>query len=205
MHRLPVLLPGQAGSGFATAAGRDHHPHPHGPRVSHAGSACQVLRPGHDRADRSRARHRGPPRRLCHGLRRQVLRRHRLPRPQQLQRQLQHRAGQLRHCRSAWLDGDQFFLQYLHRRARGGGLRRTLVAPGRLCIAARLDRSGLRVLGLPGRHQPGQRLEPHGYSGARVRRGPRLSPQHCAPGYARIGAHHEQTVRIPSPHLGADP
>jgi len=36
---------------------------------------------------------------------------------------------------------------------------RALVATGRLCLVARADRSGLRVVGLPRRYRPGQRLE----------------------------------------------
>ena len=56
--------------------------------------------------------------------------------------------------------------------------RRAVVAPGRLRAPAGDDRSRLPLERLPGRHRPGERLEPHGGARARLsREGALLAPR----------------------------
>ena len=71
-------------------------------------------------------------------------------------------------------------------------LRRAVVQAGRLRAAAGHDRRALRVLGLPGRHRPRQRLEPHRHPCPRL------------PGRAEV-LHGDRAPRHPGCRAEADP
>ena len=137
----------------------DGDPDPDGQRLPGAGAAVEMLRPGFAAVGRGRARHLRPARQLPVCLYGEILRRHGLSRPCQLHRQLQPRAGAVRGCAAARLDGAQLLLQ--HRvRGRPGCLRQSVVAAGRLCAASGAHRPGLRLVRLSGRYRRCQRLEP---------------------------------------------
>ena len=74
----------------------------------------------------------------------------------------------LRDRRAQGLGGAQLLLQHGLRPRQPAVHRRALVAPRRLRAAAGDDRPGLRVVGLPGRHRPRQRLGDHRRPRARL-------------------------------------
>ena len=123
------------------------------------GPAGQVLRRRHGPAGGGRARHRRAPRHVRARLHAQVLRGHRLLRARQLHGELQRPGRALRDRASARAG----------RRSTSSTtrastpsivllLRRAVVAPRRLRAAAGDDRSRVRLVGVPGRHRPGERL-----------------------------------------------
>ena len=116
MLRLPVLLRPQARQGPRAAARRDDHAQPDRARLSGAGAAGKMLRPGHGAAGRDHPGHRRPPRRVRARLLRKILRGHGLSRSRQLHRQFQRRARPLRRRSAQGLDGAELLLQHRHRR-----------------------------------------------------------------------------------------
>ena len=83
-------------------------------------------------------------------------------------RQLQRALDALRHRRAQGLAGAQLLLQHGLRPRHHPDRRRALVAPRRLRAAAGDDRPGLRLVGVPGRHRPRQRLGDHRRPRARL-------------------------------------
>ncbi len=99
---------------------------------------------------------------------REVLRGHGLPRAHQLHRELQRAGHALRDRRAQGLGGAQLLLQHGLRLRQPAVHGRALVAARRLRAAAGDDRPGLRVVGVPGRHRPRERLGDHRRPRARV-------------------------------------
>ena len=128
----------------------------------------QVLRRRHGPARAGRARHGRAPRHVRARLPGEVLRGPRLPRPRQLHRQLQRRGHAVRDRRAQGLGGPQLLLQHGPRPGQPALHGRALVAAGRLRAAAGDVRPGLRVVGMPGRHRPGERVGVHRHPRARL-------------------------------------
>ena len=197
---LPRLPPSQAAGGPRAWAGRHYHPHAHGQRVPDARAAREVLRPGHGSARGGRARHGRAPRHVRPGLRREVLRGRRLLRPRQLHRQLQPAAAPVRDRRAQGLAGAEPLLQHELRRRPHPPRRRAVVAPGRLRPAAGDERPGLRVVRVPGRHRPRQRLGVHRCPRPRLRPGEPLLHGDRTPRDRRRRAGADEGDRLPPAH-----
>ena len=137
---------------------RRDHPHADGRRVPDA-RACygKFYDVDMDPLVRGRARHGRAPRHVRARLHAQVLRGHGLSRAHQLHGELQRPGHALRDRRAQGLGGAQLLLQHRLRRGQRAVLGRALVAPRRLRAAARDDRPRVRVVGVPGRHRPGER------------------------------------------------
>ncbi len=140
---------------------RDHDPHPDGLRLSAAGALPQELRRRHGPAGRGRPGHGRAPRHLRARLHGQVLRGPRLSGPRQLLAELQRPGDALRGGAAQGLGGAQLLLQHRLRRDQRLHRRRAVVAPRRLRAAAGRRRPALRLLGVPRRHRPRQRLGDH--------------------------------------------
>ena len=128
------------------------------------GPPGEVLRRRPGPAGRGRPRHRRPPRHLRPRLHGQVLRGQGLPRPCELQRELQRAGDAVRDRAADGLGGAQLLLQHGLRREQRPRHGRALVAAGRLRPPEGDERSRLRVLRLPRRHRPGERLADHAES-----------------------------------------
>ena len=168
MLGLPRLPPRQARARHRARPRRRDHANADGQRVPDPGPAGQVLRRRHGSARGGRARHRRAPRHLRARLHAQVLRGHGLPRAHQLHGELQRPGHALRDRRAQGMGGAQLLLQHRLRREQRPRLRRALVAPRRLRAAAGDDRSRVRLVGVPGRHRPGERLGAHRRPRARL-------------------------------------
>ena len=83
------------------------------------------------------------------------------PGPRQLQRELQRPGDAVRDRSSSGLGGAQLLLQHRLRREQRVRHGRAVVASRRLRPPPRDERPRLRVLGLPGRHRPRERLADH--------------------------------------------
>jgi hypothetical protein len=79
-----------------------------------------------------------------------------------------------------------------------------VVEARRLRAPARDDRSGLRVVGLPGRHRPRERLEPHRRPRARLRARTPLQRGDRAPRHARGPASADPEDGVPPEDRGPD-
>ncbi len=99
---------------------------------------------------------------------RPLLRGHGLPRPRELHGQLQRAGHAVRDRRARRLGGRQLLLQHARRRRQRDRLRRAVVAPRRLRADAGDDRPRVRVVRVPRRHRPGQRLGHHRHPRARL-------------------------------------
>ena len=157
----------------------DAHADGHG--VPDGRPALEVLRRRHGPAVPGGAGHRRAPRLLRAGLHRALLRGPRLPRPRQLHGELQPPARRLRDRAQEGLGGAELLLQHVVRPRPRAALRRAVVAPRRLRAAARAVGPRLRLLGLPRRHRPGQRLGGHRRPRPRLLAGEPLLDGHRPP------------------------
>ena len=132
------------------------------------GPLLEVLRRGHGPARAGGARHGRPPRHVRARLHAPLLRGHGLPRPRELHGQLQRPGDAVRHRRARRLGGRQLLLQHPDRGGQRARLGRALVAPGRLRADEGDDGPRVRVVGVPGRHRPGQRVGVHRHPRARL-------------------------------------
>ena len=120
-------------------------------------------------------------------------------------RELQPPGRALRRRGEEGLGGAQLLLQHLVRPGPGAALRRAVVAPGRLRAAAGAVGPRLRVVGLPGRHRPGQRLGGHRHPRPRLLTGEPLLDGHRPPRHPGGRARADQGDGVPLPLVGADP
>ena len=120
MFRLPGVHRRRPRRGAGALPGRNRDPHADGQRLSGAGPAFEILRPGPASDGRGGARHLRPARQLPLRLHGEILRRHGLSRPRQLHRQFQPRPDALRDRGAARLDGAQLLLQHRVRRRQSG-------------------------------------------------------------------------------------
>ena len=134
-----------------------------------------------------------------------LLRGPRLPRPRQLHGELQPPGRALRRRGEEGLGGAQLLLQHVLRPGPGAALGRAVVAPGRLRAAAGAVGPRLRVVGLPGRHRPGQRLGGLRHPRPRLLTGEPLLDGHRPPRHPGGRARADQGDGVPLPLVGADP
>ena len=132
------------------------------------GPLLEVLRRGHGPARAGGAGHGRPPRHVRARVHAPLLRGHGLPRPRELHGQLQRRGGPVRDRAARRLGGRQLLLQHPDRGGQRARLGRAVVAAGRLRHGARADRPRVRVVGVPGRHRPGERVGVHRHPRARL-------------------------------------
>ena len=205
MLGLPRLQPQQARARRRARARRDDDGLAVGLRVSAARPLPQELRRRHGPAGRARPGHGRPARQLRARVQRQVLRGPRLPRARQLLGELQRAGDALRRGAAQGLGGAQLLLQHGLRRRQPVHGRRAVVAARRLRAAAGLDRPGVRLVGLPRRHRPGQRLGDHRHPRPRLlAREPVLAGDR-PPRHPGGRPRHDQRDRLPPAHVGADP
>ena len=190
----------QARVGARARARRDDDALAHGPGVPAARPAGEVLRRRPGSADRGRPRHGRSPRHVRARLHGQVLRGQGLPRPRQLHGELQRAGDAVRDRAAHGLGGAQLLLQHGLRREQRLRHGRAVVAPRRLRPPPRDERPRLRVVGVPRRHRPGERLADHADPRAGVRARQHVLGRDRAPrdGRRRSGAHARDDV--PSAH-----
>ena len=209
-RRTPVLgLPrvprAQARRGRRARARPAGHAHADGLGVPDRRAALEVLRRRHGPAVPGRAGHGRPPRLVRARLHRPLLRGPRLPRPRQLHRELQPPARPVRDRAEEGLGGAELLLQHVVRPRPGAAVGRAVVAAGRLRAAARDVRPRLRLLGLPRRHRPRQRLGGHRRPRPRLLTGEPLLDGHRPPRHPGGRARADQGDGVPSPLVAADP
>ena len=181
------------------------HAHADGQRVPDGRPALEVLRRRHGPALPGRAGHRRAPRLVRARLHRALLRGPRLPRPRQLHGELQPPARPVRDRAEEGLGGAQLLLQHVVRPRPRAALRRAVVAARRLRAAARDVGPRLRVLGLPRRHRPRQRLGGHRRPRPRLLTGEPLLDGHRPPRHPGGRARADEGDRLPPALVAADP
>ena len=169
MLRLPRVPSREARVGARARPRRHDDTITHGPGVPDARSPGKVLRRRPGSAHRGRPRHGRPPRHVRPRLHGEVLRGSGLSGPRQLLGELQRPGDAVRDRAADGLGGAQLLLQHGLRREQRLRHGRALVAPRRLRPAAGDERSRLRVVCVPGRHRPGERLADHAGPRAGVR------------------------------------
>ena len=205
MLGLPVLRRRPAGRRRGGCAGRHHHPQPHGRQLPDAGPLRQVLHARLPADGGDHPRHGGPPRHLQHGVQRQVLRGHGLSGPHQLQRQLQLRAGPVRHSPPPRLGSHQLLLQHQSGRLEPALLRGAVVPTRRLRPARGPDRPDLRFIGVSLRHRRRQRLAAHRHPRPRLPGNQHLQESDGLPHDHRCRPRADEGDRLPPPDLRPHP
>ena len=199
---LPRLPLAQARARRGARARPAGHAHADGHGLPDRRPALEVLRRRHGPAVRGGAGHRRAPRLLRPGLHGPLLRGPGLSRPRQLHGELQPAARPVRDPVAQGLGGAELLLQHVVRPRPRAPVGRAVVAPGRLRAAAGDERPRVRLLRLPRRHRPGQRLGDHRRPRPRLRPGEPLLDGHRPPRHPGGRARDDPGDGLPPAHRG---